>query len=70
MNVMILVGGFWGKSHMILTIILAALGAMLGNYLGYWTGKWYGHEIIEKYGDYVGLGKTEQKILEEQITKN
>lgn len=55
---------------MILTIILAALGAMLGNYLGYWTGKWYGHEIIEKYGDYVGLGKTEQKILEEQITKN
>ncbi len=53
MNVMILVGGFWGKSHIVLTIMLAALGAMLGNYLGYWIGKWYGHEIIERYGDYI-----------------
>ncbi len=55
---------------MILTIILASIGAMIGNYLGYWIGKWYGHEIIEKYGDYIGLGKTEQKILEKQIAKN
>lgn len=36
MNVMILVGGFWGAEHMIPTILLAAIGAMLGNYLGYW----------------------------------
>jgi membrane protein DedA with SNARE-associated domain len=43
---------------------------MLGNYLGYWIGKWYGHEIIERYGDYIGLGKTEQRILERQIAKN
>ena len=43
---------------------------MIGNYLGYWIGKWYGHVIIEKYGDYIGLGKTEQKILEKQIAKN
>jgi membrane protein DedA with SNARE-associated domain len=55
---------------MILTITLAAIGAMLGNYLGYWIGKWYGHEIIERYGDYIGLGKTEQRILERQIAKN
>ena len=53
MNVMILVGGFWGKTHMVLTIVLAAFGAMIGNYLGYWIGKWYGHDIIEKYGDYI-----------------
>lgn len=70
MNVMILVWGFWGKSHMILTIVLASIGAMLGNYLGYWTWQWYGHEIIEKYGDYIWLWKTEQKILEKQIAKN
>ncbi len=43
---------------------------MLGNFIGFWIGKWYGHEIIEKYGDYIGLGKTEQKILEKQIAKN
>ena len=41
MNVMILVGGFWGQSHIIGTVILAAIGAMLGNALGYWIGKWY-----------------------------
>ncbi|MBX9809365.1 DedA family protein [Candidatus Gracilibacteria bacterium] len=70
MNIMILVGGFWGKMHIILTILCASLGAMLGNYLGYWIGKWYGHEIIEKYGDYIGLGRTEQKILSKQIEKN
>ena len=70
MNVMILVWGFWWKSHIILTILLASIGAMIGNYLGYWIGKWYGHEIIEKYGDYIWLGKTEQKILEKQIEKN
>jgi membrane protein DedA with SNARE-associated domain len=52
MNVMILVGGFWGKYHIIPTIALAALGAMIGNYLGYWIGKWYGTELIEKYGDW------------------
>jgi membrane-associated protein len=70
MNVMILVGGFWGASHIILTITVAAIGAMLGNYLGYWIGKWYGHEIIDRYGDYIWLGKTEQKILSKQIEKN
>ena len=57
MNVMILVWGFWWKSHIILTILLASIGAMIGNYLGYWIGKWYGHEIIEKYGEYIVLGK-------------
>ncbi len=70
MNIMILVGGFWGKSHIVLTILLASLGAMIGNYIGYWIWKWYGHEIIEKYGDYIWLGKTEQKILSKQIEKN
>ena len=70
MNVMILVGGFWGKSHIIGTVLLAALGAMIGNYIGYWIGKWYGHEIIERYGDYIGLGKTEQRILGKQIERN
>lgn len=70
MNVMILVGWFWWKSHIVLTILLASLGAMIGNYIGYWIWKWYGHEIIEKYGDYIWLGKTEQQILSKQIEKN
>lgn len=70
MNIMILVGWFWWKTHMFGTIFLAILWAMLGNYLGYWIGKWYGIEIIEKYGDYFGLGRTETKILHKQLEKN
>lgn len=52
MNVMILVGGFWGKEHLALTIIAASVGAMLGNYIGYWIGRKIGTELIEKYGDW------------------
>ncbi len=70
MNIMILVWGFWGKTHLIGTVWLAILWAMLGNYLGYWIGKWYGKEIIHKYGDYFGLGLTEEKILHKQLEKN
>jgi len=70
MNVMILVGGFWGKDHFVLTVLLASLGAMLGNYLGYWLGKSAGKELIEKYGEWFGIGRTEEKILASQLQKN
>lgn len=43
---------------------------MIGNYLGYWIGKWYGKELIDKYGDWFGIGKTEEKILTKQLEKN
>ncbi|MDD2693705.1 MAG: DedA family protein [Candidatus Gracilibacteria bacterium] len=70
MNIMILVGGFWAKDHFAFTIIAAIIGAMLGNYIGYWIGKYFGKEFIERYGDWFGLGKTEEKILVKQIEKN
>lgn len=70
MNVMILVGGFWARDHFFLTVLLAILGAMLGNYLGYWLGKELGKELIEKYGDWFGVGQTEEKILTKQLEKN
>jgi membrane-associated protein len=70
MNVMILVWGFWGWAHITLTIISAVLWAMLGNYIGYWIGKWWGKELIAKYGDWIGIGRTEARILEWQIEKN
>ncbi len=70
MNIMILVGWFWGKTHLLGTVSLAILWAMLWNYLGYWIGKWYGIEILDKYGDWIGLGKTETKILHKQLEKN
>lgn len=70
MNIMILVGGFWGKFHFFQTIVCATIWAMLGNYIGYIIGKKYGKYIITQYGDWVGIGLTEQKILERQIQKN
>lgn len=70
MNIMILVGGFWGKIHLVETIIFACIGAMLGNYIGYILGKKYGDSLIKNYGDWIGIGTTEQKILEKQIEKN
>jgi membrane protein DedA with SNARE-associated domain len=52
MNVMILVGGFWGSTHFPLTAVAAILGAMLGNWIGYWIGKWWGYDLIHEYGDW------------------
>jgi membrane-associated protein len=70
MNIMIIVGGFWGKEHLILTIVVASIGAMLGNWIGYWIGKEIGSSLIEKYGDWFWVGKTEEKILHKQLEKN
>jgi membrane-associated protein len=70
MNIMILVGGFWAKEHFLFTILCAIIGAMLGNYCGYWIGKYYGKELIHKYGEWFGIGTTEEAILKKQIEKN
>ncbi len=70
MNIMILVGWFFGKEHFIGTVFLAIFGAMIGNYLGYWLGARFWHDFIESYGDWFGIGKTEARILENQTKKN
>jgi membrane protein DedA with SNARE-associated domain len=70
MNIMILVGGFWAREHFILTLLSAIVWAMLGNALGYWIGKTIGKEILDKYGDWIGIGKTEEKIFSDQLKKN
>ncbi len=70
MNIMILVGGFWGKTHLIGTLLSASVGAMLGNFLGFWLGREYGREILDEHGEWFGLGKTEVKIMDRQIAKN
>ncbi len=70
MQVMIFVWWFWTKEHFFLTILLAITWAMLGNYIGYWIWKWYGWKILEKYGIWFGLWKTEMNILSDQIKRN
>lgn len=70
MNIMILIGGFWAPGHLIPTLVCASVGAMIGNYAGYWLGKKAGKDIIEQYGDWIGMGKTEEEILHKQLEKN
>jgi membrane protein DedA with SNARE-associated domain len=72
-QVMLLVGGFFGKLGQIqlgYMIVFAIIGALIGNAIGYFLGKWYGHEFLERYGDWFGLGRTELKYLKKQIEKN
>lgn len=73
MNIMILVGGFWGKisvMHFVGTVLLAALGAMIGNFIAFWMGKHWGRHIIETYGHYISFTKTDQQLMESQLQKN
>lgn len=72
-QIMLLVGGFFGKLGPVqlgYMIIFAIIGALIGNAIGYFLGKWYGHEFLERYGDWFGLGRTELKYLRKQIEKN
>ncbi len=70
MQVMLLVGGFFGKAHLGEMIAVAAMGAILGNALGYFLGIRYGKAFFRNYGDVFGLGRTELRYLERQIEKN
>lgn len=72
-NIIVIIGGFWAKINtfqLILTIIFASVGSMIGNFIGFFLGKKFWKQIIENYGDWIGIGKTEQKIIENQIAKN
>ena len=70
MQVMLIVGGFFGRDHLPETIAVCAVGAVIGNFVGYALGKRYGKSFFKEYGDAFGLGRTELKYLERQIAKN
>ena len=70
---MLLVGGFFGKlgwTELGYMVFFAIIGALIGNAVGYFLGKRYGHDFLERYGDWFGLGRTELKYLRKQIEKN
>lgn len=69
-QVMLLVGGFFGRDNLLPLILIAIIGALIGNAIGYFLGKWYGAGFLERYGDWFGLGRTELKYLHHQIEKN
>lgn len=67
---LLVVGGFYGKEHLLVAIISAAVGASLGNWLGYVIGVHYGQYYLDRYGAIFSLGTTEQKLLKPKIEKN
>ncbi len=69
-QIMLVVGGFYGQTHLLIAIIVASIGAMLGNWVGFWLGKRYGKEFLHTYGNVFALGITEQKILAKRIESN
>ncbi|MDD5769665.1 MAG: DedA family protein [Candidatus Gracilibacteria bacterium] len=71
-NVLLLVGGFFGnlsKENLVFLIVIASIGAIIGNYVGFALGKKYGERFFNKYGLYIGIGKTEVKYLKSGIEK-
>ncbi|MDD2566010.1 MAG: DedA family protein [Candidatus Gracilibacteria bacterium] len=70
MQVMLMVGGVLGEHSLLQVIIVAIIGAIIGNYIGYILGVKYGDKFFKNYGEWFGLGKTELKILKNQIQKN
>lgn len=69
-QVMLIVGGFFGRDHLPQTIAVCAIGAVIGNFVGYWLGRRYGKIFFSRYGDAFGLGRTELRYLEKQVAKN
>ena len=69
-QVMLLVGGFFGRSHLLEIIVIASVGACIGNYIGYIMGRHWGRGFFERYGDWIGIGRTELGYLERQIQYN
>lgn len=48
-QVMLLVGGFFGKTALWEVIVVAIIGAIIGNAIGYFLGKRYGNAFLEEY---------------------
>ena len=69
-QIMLIVAGFYGPGHLTGIFCMAILGAVIGNWVGYALGVRYGEAFFRNYGMTFGIGKTEQRILAGQITKN
>ena len=69
-QVMLLVGGFYGRDHIVGVLALSVVGACLGNAAGYFLGKYMGLAFFETYGQSFGIGRTELRYLHGSIEKN
>lgn len=70
MQAMLLISGFFGRTHFAEMAAVVMVGTLVGNFVGYALGKRYGKGFFQEYGDIFGIGKTELRYLEKQIAKN
>ena len=68
-NIMLIVGWFFSE-HLQIMIWVAIAGALLGNYVWYilWRYRW--DKFFDKYGYWIGIGKTEVNYMKKWITKH
>lgn len=68
-NILMLVGGFFGKVYLWEIISIAILGSILWDVLSYTLGRYIGERFINKYGSWFGVGKTEYAYMKAWIDK-
>lgn len=71
-NILLIVGWFfWHNNYtnLIYVILVASFWAIIGNYIWFILGKHYGDHFFDKYGIWIGIGKTEVKYLKKWIDK-
>lgn len=62
-NILMLVGGFFGKQYLASIIIIAILGSIAGDIFSYVLGRYFGERFLQKYGTWFGVGTTEVSYL-------
>lgn len=66
-NILMLVGGFFGKQYLASIIIIAILGSIAGDIFSYVLGRHFGERFLHKYGTWFGIGTTEVSYLKKWI---
>lgn len=70
MQVMLMVWWVLWEHSLLQVIIVAIIWAIIGNYIGYILWVKYWDKFFKNYWEWFWLGKTELKILKNQIQKN
>lgn len=66
-NILMLVGGFFGKQYLASIIIIAILWSIAGDIFSYVLGRYFGERFLHKYGTWFGIGTTEVSYLKKWI---
>lgn len=66
-NILMLVGGFFGKTYLVQIIAIAIVWSIAGDIFSYVVGRYYWERFLQKYGTWFGVGTTEVSYLKKGI---